>query len=226
MDVIVLSESLKKAWPGGFIGALLMGGLASRGTQDPLGEKRKELENTLRNSYGDLDRSELRVLEPMKSYVEYYRNFKKTYHVLLQLESVVFKNRTIPAVSPPVEAMFMAELKNQLLTAGHDADTISLPVTVDVSAGGEKYLLLSGKEAEAVGGDMVMRDTGGIISSVLYGPDSRSRITPRTDKALFTVYAPPGIRKSMLDRHFEDIRRYVSLFAPAAAAERQEVLEI
>lgn len=72
-------------------------------------------------------------IEPIKTYVEYYKCLKKTYHVLLQLESIVFKKKSIPNVSPLVEAMFMAELKNQLLTANHDMDTIKLPIKVDLA---------------------------------------------------------------------------------------------
>jgi hypothetical protein len=53
-------------------------------------------------------------MEPIKTYHDYYKRFKKTYHILLQLESIVFKNKSIPKVSSLVEAMFMAELKNLL----------------------------------------------------------------------------------------------------------------
>ncbi|GAI35107.1 unnamed protein product, partial [marine sediment metagenome] len=64
-------------------------------------------------------------------------------HVLLQLESIVFKNKSIPKVASLVEAMFMAEIKNLLLTAGHDLDAIDLPIKLDVSSGGEKYIQIS-----------------------------------------------------------------------------------
>ncbi|MFN8595962.1 MAG: hypothetical protein U0559_07245 [Anaerolineae bacterium] len=33
----------------------------------------------------------------------------------------------------------MAEIKNLLLTAGHDLDTLQLPVTLDVASGQESY---------------------------------------------------------------------------------------
>jgi len=35
----------------------------------------------------------------LKAYQEYYRRFKKTYHVQLQLESLLFKGKSIPSVA-------------------------------------------------------------------------------------------------------------------------------
>ncbi len=57
---------------------------------------------------------------PLPAYASYYRAFDKTYHVLGQLKSVAVKGKAIPSVAALVEAMFIAELHNGLLTAGHD----------------------------------------------------------------------------------------------------------
>lgn len=44
-----------------------------------------------------------------------------------------------PSVAALVEAMFIAELKNLLLTAGHDLDAVELPLKLDIARGGERY---------------------------------------------------------------------------------------
>ena len=41
-------------------------------------------------------------------------------------------------------------------------------------------------------GDMYIRDHVGVVSSVLYGPDDRTRIVPGTRRVVFCVYAPAG----------------------------------
>ena len=130
------------------------------------------------------------------AYAEYYRQFKKTYHIQLQLESIVLKEKSIPSVAALVEAMFMAEMQDLLLTVGHDLDTVHLPLTLDVATGDETYTLLRGEEQILKPGDMMIRDQVGVISSILYGPDQRTQITPATSNVIFTVYAPPGIKRS------------------------------
>lgn len=65
-----------------------------------------------------------------QAYAAYYKKFKKSYHVLAQLESVIFNGRWLPNTAALVAAMCMAELKNMLLIAGHDLDKITLPVHV------------------------------------------------------------------------------------------------
>jgi len=45
--------------------------------------------------------------------------------------------------------MFMAEIENRLLTAGHDLDNLQLPVCLDVTKGDEVYTLLRGQPSRS-----------------------------------------------------------------------------
>jgi len=118
--------------------------------------------------------------------------------------------------------MFMAELKNLLLTAGHDLEALQMPVKIDVAEGSERYIRLNGQEQKLKPGDMMIADAQGVMSSVLYGPDRRTRITSETRQVIFTVYAPPGIGKQAVCDHLHDIRANVLLFAPNANVELLE----
>jgi len=119
----------------------------------------------------------------------------------------------------------MAELKNLLLTAGHDLEAIDMPIKLDVASGKEKYTLLNGQEKELLPGDMVISDLKGIISSIIYGPDQRTRIKPNTQEVLFTVYAPPGIEKFKVFQHLQDIQNYVHIIAAESEVELVKVYE-
>lgn len=159
----------------------------------------------------------------MQAYRAYYKRFKKTYHVQLQLESIILKGKSIPRVASLVEAMFMAELEDLLLTAGHDLEVLEMPVGVDVARGGERYVRINGQEQELKAGDMMIADGQGVISSVLYGPDLRTRILPKTQKVLFTTYAPPGIDEQAVWEHLRQLESNVRLVAPQASVVAMEV---
>jgi DNA/RNA-binding domain of Phe-tRNA-synthetase-like protein len=188
-----------------------------------LEERKQELENVLRVQFSSYNRAGLRELPVLAAYRDYYKRFNKTYHVLHQLESVVFKDRSIPRVAGLVEAMFMAELKNLLLTAGHDWSAIVPPLRIDVAEGTERYLRMNGEEQILKAGDMFITDAEDVVSCILYGPDQRTRIQPETERVLFTVYAPPGIEAQIVHNHLEDIRENVTLFAPGISVEDLEV---
>jgi DNA/RNA-binding domain of Phe-tRNA-synthetase-like protein len=188
-----------------------------------LDKRKEELENQLRSRFSDYDRAALKALPTLQAYNDYYRRYKKTYHVQLQLESVVFKGKALPRVAALVEAMFMAELKNLLLTAGHDLEAVQRPVKLDVAEGSERYVRLNGEEKELTPGDMMIADAQGVISCVLYGPDHRTRIIPETRQVLFTVYAPPGIGEQAVYDHLRDIQANVLLVAPEADVELLKV---
>lgn len=214
--MIEITDRWRSIFPGAVVGFLAMRGVANPAHHPELEAVKAELERDLRLQYSGLDRKALAALPVFEAYRAYYKPFNKSYHVLQQLESVAFKDRPIPSVAALVEAMFMAELKNGLLTAGHDRQALELPVVVDASFGGETYTLLRGEEQALKPGDMFMADGQGIISSVLYGPDARTRIKPETQEALFAVYAPNGIGQGEVQRHLEDIATYVRVVAPEA----------
>jgi DNA/RNA-binding domain of Phe-tRNA-synthetase-like protein len=158
----------------------------------------------------------LRALPVLEAYRAYYRRFKKTYHVQLQLESVVFKDRSLPAVNPAVDACFAAELETGLLTASHDLGALQPPVGVDASRGEEELSLLTGGRKQIKAGDMMMRDAEGVVCTIIYGQDRRTAVTKATQRVLYVTYVPPGIAREIVAAHHAALARNVRLFAPAA----------
>lgn len=218
--MLIVSDAWRAMYPGASQGVLVMRGVVNPERHADLDRRKAELEDELRARFAGYDRAAFGALPSIRPYVGYYAKFKKTYHVQLQLESVVLKGKSLPRAAALVEAMFMAELKHHLLTAGHDLDALRQPLRLDVASGGERYILLSGKEDTLKPNDMFMADAEGVTSSIVYGPDRRTRITPDTRHVLFTVYAPPGITPPALQQHLDDIQASVRLVSPEAHTEQ------
>ena len=221
--ILVVSEAWKAAYASACVGILAMRNVSNPTRHPMLGKLKDGLETELRNRFAGCSRDDLKVLEPIKAYNAYLKPYKKTYPIQLQLESVVFKGQSILNVAALVEAMFMAELKNLLLTAGHDFDLLKMPIVLDVAKGDESYIRLNGDEQVLKAGDMTMADTEGVISSVVYGPDRRTRITDTTRNVLFAVYGVPGIGKQAMRQHLQDIQMNVLFIAPQADTELLKV---
>jgi len=221
--MFVVSNTWKTTFPDAHAGILVMRDVANPPHHPDLEAHKHHLQDQLRDRFSGQDRMAIATLAPIQAYNTYLKPFKKSYHVQLQLESVAFKGKSLPTVAALVEAMFMAEIKNLLLTAGHDLDTLRLPVTLSVATGQERYTILRGQDQVLKANDMLMADQVGIISSVLYGPDQRTQITASTRNVLFAVYAPPGIEEQAVLQHLEDIRQNVLFVSPEARVERMEV---
>lgn len=222
--LFIASDTWKATYPGAAAGMLAVRDVTNPPRSEALEARKVELEARLRERFGAMTRADLRAVPPLDAYEAYFRRYRKTFHVRLQLESVALKGKPIPSVATLVEAMFVAELEHLLLTAGHDLDTLALPVRLDVATGGEPYTLLGGQEASLEPGDMYMADGRGVISSILFGPDSRTRMTSETRAALFAVYAPPGIGAEAVDRHLAAIEANVRLVAPEARVAARAVI--
>jgi len=221
--MLLVTEEWKNAYPGAKVGMLVVHNVTNPKQHRALEQKKFDLEVFLKTKFKIRDG--LLNYEPLQAYMNYYKRYKKTYHVLQQMESIIFKGKQIPCMAALVEAMFMAELKNGLLTAGHDMDLINIPLQLSIAKGGERFTGISGKEQVTKLGDMIMHDGHGIISSVLCGPDFRTRITYNTSRTVFVVYAPPGIKQGAIERHFDDIIENIKLFAPEAAVEFQKIYD-
>lgn len=224
MIPITISQYWKENYPRAFVGFLALQGVHNPEQHAVLKERKAALEEQLRARFANTTRSELTAMQPIRAYTDFYKRFKKTYHVLLQLESLVFKEKHIPTVSALVEAMFMAEVKNQMLTAGHDLDIVQTPLRVDMAQGGESFITMGKQTKQLKTGDMYIADQEGILSSVIYGPDFRTRIKADTHSVLFCVYAPPGIQRLAVSKHLEDIQSNVMLIAPQASVILQKVI--
>jgi DNA/RNA-binding domain of Phe-tRNA-synthetase-like protein len=218
-----VSDNWKTTYPDAHVGVLAIHDVSNPSSHAELEQRKAALEQDLRSRYADQDRAALTQLPVLQAYGAYYRRFKKTYHIQLQLESIVFKGKSIPSVAALVEAMFMAEIKNLLLTAGHDLDALQLPLTLDVSRGDERYTLLRGQDQELKAADMFIRDSAGVISSIIYGPDQRTAINAETRNVIFTVYAPTGIAAETVSIHLHDLQANVLLIAPQAQTELLQV---
>jgi DNA/RNA-binding domain of Phe-tRNA-synthetase-like protein len=152
--------------------------------------------------------------EPICHYINYYKKFKNTYPVLLQLESILLKGKKITKVGAFIETMFLSEVSNLLLTAGHDADTMQKPFCIDIAKGGESFEGISGRNQIMTKDDLYLTDSENIVSSILNGPDYRTRITDKTKNALYFVYGVDGVSQEQIKKHFGDLKYYLSIFLP------------
>lgn len=220
MITITATDAWRSAHPGAQIGILEISGVDNTRRTTAWDEAKRSLEQSLRQQYAGYTRSDFMALPAMAAYDRYYNRFDKTYHVLLQLESVVLKGKPLPDVSPLVEAGFAAELQTLMLTAGHDVARLLPPVSIDVAAAGEEFTQMGGKRKRLLAGDMAMRDRQGIVCTIIYGQDDLSPISLATTHALYVAYVPAGIAAALVQAHLETILGNVRLFAPACQAEQ------
>jgi DNA/RNA-binding domain of Phe-tRNA-synthetase-like protein len=220
---IRVDQEWDRTFPGAHIGLLLMGNIDNSKRATALDDHKRNIEALQRKRFADASRAELLQLDILQAYRTYYKRFNKTYHVLLQLESIVHKGKQLPNVNPLVDANFTAEIETLLLTAGHDADRLKGPVSVGVSKGEEAFVPMNGSPKPLKQGDMIMSDQTGVVCSVIYGQDRRTPISPQTCRVLYVTYVPAGIERAFVKQHLETIKTNVRRFAPAAQLEFETV---
>ena len=107
--MLQVSKAWKQVFPEAGVGVMLLDQVSNPTLSEALETEKRLVEAELRAKFAD--RQALLDSSILKAYADYYKKFAKTYHVQQQLESVIFKGKSIPTVAGLVEAMFMAELK-------------------------------------------------------------------------------------------------------------------
>jgi DNA/RNA-binding domain of Phe-tRNA-synthetase-like protein len=228
MGVDMLSISATQAWrdafPGAAVGLLELSGVDNTPGSSSLDLQKREAEERLHRRFQGFTRPDFLALPVISAYDRYYNRFDKTYHVLLQVESIVLKGKNLPAVSLLVDANFTAEVETQVLTAGHDVSRLQGQISIDVSAEGDHMTLMSGVSRPIRPGDMIMRDGLGVCCSIIYGQDNRSPISPKTSQALYVAYAPAGVPPDLVETQLGRIEGNIRLFAGSAVLVRRGLL--
>jgi DNA/RNA-binding domain of Phe-tRNA-synthetase-like protein len=206
------------------MGILIMRGVSA---QSPMAAQDVEAALTeLRRRYGGLQRTELKALYPVQAYVEYYKKFGYSYHVLGQLESVLSGKKTVGGGLVLLQVMFLAELVGMLLIAGHDLTKVQPPLTLKQADGTESFPTFSGQTAQSVAGDWLVRDGGGrTLSSILRGQDAQSCITADTQDVLYTVYAPANVKPADVEATLRLMQGWIAAFSPSAETDVLRVFE-
>ena len=170
--------------------------------QEIIGLKRK-LESKIRDDYKNPEN-----LGRVKKYNLFYKKFGSKVPMEFQIRSVL-NNKEIPMIHPVLTCMFMAELKNIILTAVHNLDKLE-DDTIEVlrSNGTEEYAKINEKVQKLKNNDIFAIDGTGIISSVLFGPDSRTKITDETKNFFFMCYSF-GLNNEEIESHMNDIIGYL-----------------
>lgn len=221
---ISASEAWRTAHPGATIGLLELSGVDNSAPSAALNERKRVVVARLRERYKGYTRQDLLALPILAAYDRYYARFDKTYHVLLQLESIIFKGKGLPEVLPAVDANFMAEVETLVLTAGHDVARLRGAILMDVARAGEQMIQMNGTPKALRAGDMIMRDAESICCSILYGQDNRSPISQTTTAVLYVAYAPTGVPAEAVAAQLQAIEENVRLFAPQAVVEQRRLL--
>jgi len=219
--MLTIDDSVRELYPGAKMGILAVKDVSDSGFMTE--EEVAEFLQDLSRKYAQFEREELKELYPISAYIAYYKKFGSSYHLLGQLESLIKGKKTANFDSGLLQAMFLSEMDDMLLTAGHDLAKLHLPLELKIATGEETYQSISGKEAVVVIRDLLLIDKEGPVSSILKGPDFPSRITSQTSEVLFSVYAPPGIGEGYIKDSLKKLEKRIRALSPSSNTELLQV---
>lgn len=152
-------------------------------------------------------------------YFRFFRKFKKTYPVMMQFESVLFKGRPFPNYNPVAEVPFLMELMTQVLSGTHDADRISGTVELYLGVEKEEFPGLRGVPFHTYPGDVCGRDREGIIFSMIAGADARTCARMDSRHVIYPVFGTPELPETVLADAMDTLCRYIQVLSPDAVME-------
>lgn len=149
-------------------------------------------------------------------YFRFFKKFKKTYPVLMQLESILLKDRPFPDANPITAIPFLVELETQHLLGTHDVEQVQGPV--QLFAGTEKapFPGMRGEEVHTYPGDFCGRDGSGIIFSMIAGADDRTCVRESSTHVFYPVFGVAGQPVEQIEAVLGRLEEYVKVLTPDA----------
>lgn len=164
--------------------------------------------------YADYDRKAVFGENP---YFRFFRKFRKTYPVMQQFESVLFKGRPFPEVNPITEVPFLLELCTFVLSGTHDIDRMDGPLTLFSPDAKLPFAGMRSDSTHTYPGDLCGRDRSGIIFSMIAGADTRTCACPESLHVFYPVFGTPDTPPELLRDALDRLSGYVRTLAPDAA---------
>jgi DNA/RNA-binding domain of Phe-tRNA-synthetase-like protein len=156
-------------------------------------------------------------------YFRYFRKFKKTYPIMMQVESFLLKGRPFPEERYVNAVAFLTELKTRVLAGTHDADRVEGDIVFYTETEKVPFPSIHGSEGHSYPGDVTGRDDGGVIISMIAGADSRTCLQDDSSHVLYLIFGSPGMKIEAIDEYLDQLEEYVKVLAPAAETERHFV---
>jgi DNA/RNA-binding domain of Phe-tRNA-synthetase-like protein len=219
--MLKIDDSVRAIYPGAKMGILAVKDVLN--ARLLIEQESTDFLDYLCRKYAHLERKEIKELYPISAYIAYYKKFGSNYHLLAQLESMLKGKKAVNYNSGLLQAMFLSEMDDMMLTAGHDLSNLHLPLQLKIATGAEIYQSINGKEVSTVEGDLMLFDSVGPLSSILRGPDLKSRITSSTTAVLFSVYAPPGIDEDYIEGSLRKLEKRIRTLSPSSKTELLQV---
>jgi len=152
-------------------------------------------------------------------YYRFFKKFKKTYPVMLQIESVMLKDRPFPQYNPVAEIPFLAEIATGVLSGAHDADCCEGAVTFYLADSKEEFDGMRGETVHTYPGDFCARDEKSIILSEIAGADAKTCVHDTSRHVFYPVFSYPDGDTRTLTARAVKIMEYTKLLSPDAECE-------
>ena len=152
-------------------------------------------------------------------YFRFFKKFKKTYPVMMQFESIMFKGRPFPEEDPIMGVPFLLELTTFVLSGTHDLKCVDGPVNLFTPSEKLPFPGMRGEEAHTYPHDICGRDNSGIIFSMIAGADDRTCIHPDTRHLFHPVFGTPDTSAESIADAVKRLEFFVKILAPNAEIE-------
>lgn len=223
--MLTVDAKLKEKYPNTFFGLLVVDGFAptQQGVQAFEAHAQQQLQN-IRSRYEGCDKKQIAEINPaIAAYVKYYKKFKKSYHVLLQTESVL-KGRELPQSLAAAQVLLLTELQTGMLLAGHDCSSCKFPLTAVCAEGNEQYTGAAGNDIAVKSNDIIVKDEQGIILSIIYGQDQRTRMTDASQKLMYIINGVPDTDRQQYAAAMELLEENLKLLCPQLTVKVKEII--
>lgn len=200
---VQFSQKIRERYPTMRLGLVEVREADNSGARE-LRDERKTVERIVKKEYRNWEKVDI-----LKAYDKFFGRHKRPFPIVEGLKAIL-NGRGIPTLSPLVDAMLLSELKHLVLMTAHDMDRIEGTLTVDQALEGEEFTNIAGDSVALEQGDVVVKDSKGIIATYLEGQSIRTKVSRSTSNCAYFAFYVPGVKDIRIKNCLKDAAKLAS----------------
>lgn len=153
-----------------------------------------------------------KLIKRINEHKTFHEKFGRSYPIEFQVNSIR-EGKDIPTEFVLKDVLFINEMRHYCIISGHDVESLNGDLIFDLSMGTEHYIKINDKPQALKNGDIILKAQEKVITSLLYGPDSSTKITEKTKDCLYLFWFSSPISKAEFDKtitEFKESLRVIS----------------
>ncbi|MEM2878842.1 MAG: phenylalanine--tRNA ligase beta subunit-related protein [Candidatus Hadarchaeales archaeon] len=188
-----LDQKVRERYPEFAAGYAIVSGVTIEQAVEGLIERKEKVFSELKSKYASAEPSSIPEVLAYRNFFKQMGADPSSYRPAPEYLLRRMLEDRFPAINNLVDSCLLATLENWIPVGVYDMEKVKGDPVTTLSAGGESFQLISGKNVTTKANEIVLRDGQKLMAAYTLGDAKATMVTIKTSNALIVAWNAPGV---------------------------------